>query len=302
MTMSQYYEPLREPTEAWMDIRGVRYHILEWGQRGEPLLVLLHGWGDCAASFQFFVDELQKDWFVVAPDWRGFGRSHYRCEGYWFPDYLADLDVMLASYQPDKPVQIMGHSMGANVAGLYAGVFPERVESFINVEGFGLADGDPTNAPSNYRRWITQSRDKPAYSAYRSVDELAQRILKRNPGMGMQRAMYVARHWSTTDSDGSIILRADPAHKLPNAVQYRRAEAEACWDQVVANVLLVIGENTDFTAAAKNWIDPDESAHPFRNERTAVIPGCGHMVHFEQPGPLAEAAEKFLAADRSRVV
>ena len=296
MTKSQIYELRHSPNSARMDVRGVRYHVLEWGKRTDPLLVLLHGWGDCAASFQFLVDELRQDWFVVAPDWRGFGRSHYRCEGYWFPDYLADLDLILNSYQPDEPVSVLGHSMGANVAGLYAGIFPERVRSFINVEGFGLADGDPSNAPANYRRWISQSRDLPAYASYRSFEELARRIQKRNPALRLDRAMFVAHQWAKENDDGSIVLRADPAHKLPNAVQYRRAEAEACWDKVTASVLLVVGEDTDFTAAAKSWIDPDESAHPFRNEQTAVIPGCGHMIHFEQPGLLAEAVERFLGA------
>ena len=71
---------------------------------------------------------------------------------------------------------------------------------------------------------------------------------------------------------------------------------------MTARVLLVVGEDTDFTAAAKSWIDPDESAHPFRNEQTAVIPGCGHMVHFEQPARLAEVIEGFLHADSAVVV
>ncbi len=302
MTNSQIYSPKNEPTSAWMDVRGVRYHILEWGNRNDPLLILLHGWNDCAASFQFLVDELTQDWFVIAPDWRGFGLSHYRCEGYWFPDYLADLDLILTHYQPDRAVNLLGHSMGANVAGLYAGIFPDRARSFINVEGFGLADGDPLQAPANYRRWITQGRKKPAYATYDSFDELAERICKRYSAMSRDKALFVARHWSVKTDDGSVVLRADPAHKLPNAVQYRRAEAEACWAEVTARVLLVVGKDTDFTAAAKSWIDPDESAHPFRNEQTAVIPGCGHMVHFEQPGRLAGVVEAFLGADSTAVV
>lgn len=302
MTESQIYEPKRDPTSVWMNVRGIRNHILEWGDRDSPLLIFLHGWGDCAASFQFVVDELKEDWFVVAPDWRGFGRSDNRADGYWFPDYLADLDVLLTHYQPDKPVRLLGHSMGANVAGLYAGIFPERVQSFINVEGFGLADGDPSNAPANYRRWITQSRKMPACATYPSFDELADRILKRSSAMSRDKAIYIAQQWAAAGDDGSIVLRADPAHKLPNAVQYRRTEAEACWDKVTARVLLVVGAETDFTAAARSWIDPDESAHPFRNEQTAVIPDCGHMVQFEQPARLAEVIEAFLHTDTSLVV
>jgi len=75
MTKSQIYEPKRGSVDVRVDVRGVGYHLLEWGDRNNPLLMMLHGWGDCAASFQFLVDELREDWFVVAPDWRGFGRS-----------------------------------------------------------------------------------------------------------------------------------------------------------------------------------------------------------------------------------
>lgn len=258
------------------------------------MLVLLHGWGDCGASFQFLVDELNDGWFVIAPDWRGFGLTHLRCENYWFPDYVADLDAILAIYQPENPVNLIGHSMGANAAGLYAGIFPERVRSFVNVEGFGLADGDPRNAPKTYRRWIEQAREMPSYATYLAFDDLADRIQKRSPSLSRSRALYVAQNWAQLAKDGSIMLRADPAHKLPSALEYRRAEAEACWNRVTAPVLLVIGENTDFKAAIKPWIDPDESKHPFHGARTAVIPDAGHMVHFERPAELADAVETFV--------
>lgn len=294
MTTSQIYTPRNAPASATHDIRGVQYHVYEWGNSDHPMLVLLHGWGDSGASFQFMVDELERDWFVIAPDWRGFGLSHFRCESYWFPDYVADLDALLTIYQPDAPVNLLGHSMGANVAGIYAGVFPERVSSFVNVEGFGLADGDPGNAPSNYRRWIEQSRQMPSYTTYKEFDDLAMRIKKRSPLMAPEQARFVARHWAERGDDGLIHLRADPAHKLPNAVQYRRAEAEACWENVTAPVLLVVGEKTDFKAAMKSWLDPDESRHPFHGAESVEMPGAGHMVHFEAPAALARATEAFV--------
>jgi pimeloyl-ACP methyl ester carboxylesterase len=199
-------------------------------------LFLLHGWGDAGRAFQFLVDTLARDWFVVAPDWRGFGNSFCRVESYWFPDYVADLDALLEIYSQDAPARLLGHSMGANIAGLYAGVMPERVSSFVNVEGFGLADSKPENAPAHYRRWIEAGREMRGYASYRSFEELVPKILKRSPRMTADRALFVAKSWARETENG-VELKADPAHKLPNAVQYRRAEAMACRAAVTARVL-----------------------------------------------------------------
>jgi pimeloyl-ACP methyl ester carboxylesterase len=67
------------------------------GEPGAPKLFMLHGWMDVAASFQFLVDAFQRDWHVIAMDWRGFGETDHptRYPGtasYWFPDYVADLE------------------------------------------------------------------------------------------------------------------------------------------------------------------------------------------------------------------
>lgn len=290
----QAYRPRKTRRSQYHEIRGVDYCFNEWGEDNQPLLLYLHGWGDSGGTFQLVVDELQKDWHVVAPDWRGFGRSGHAGQSYWFPDYLADLDAILDIVSDDTPVQLIGHSMGANIGGLYAGVFPHRVRSFINVEGFGLADSEPADAPQNYRRWIKSGKAPLEYRTYRSFEELVPRILKRSPGMSPQQAMYVATEWAQRDADGVVRIRADAAHKLPNAVQYRRAEAIACWDKVAARVLLVLGAETDFTSASKAWIDPDESKHPFHGAPTTSIAGAGHMLHFEAPRALAAVIEAFL--------
>ena len=289
------YQPRVAPSSLHYDVRGIDYHVSEWGNGDDPLLVMLHGWGDTGSSFQFVVDEFLKDWHVIAPDWRGFGDSGHGSPAYWFPDYLADLDVLLQQVSADSPVHLIGHSMGANVAGLYAGIMPERVSSFINIEGFGLAESDADDAPDNYRRWIEQSRVKPAFMNYNSFEDLAARIMRRAPRMSDDKAMYVAHHWARVGEDGLVRIKADPTHKLPNAIQYRRAEAAACWERVRAPVLLVAGAETEFTAA-KVWLDSGACALPFSNGHSVRIPDAGHMVHFEQPRALATAIEDFILA------
>ena len=270
-------------------LRGIDYHVTEWGNTDNPLLVFLHGWGDAGSTFQFVVDELKGDWFVIAPDWRGFGETRLEAESYWFPDYLADLDALLEIYSPDGPVRLAGHSMGANVASLYAGVMPERVAAVVNIEGFGLSDSDPEDAPGRYRQWVEAGRSRPANSSYASLGELATRITRRSPRLSEDRALFVAGEWAELDADGVVRIKADRAHKLPNAVLYRRQEAIACWRNVTAPVLIVSGSETDF--------DADGSPLPFNKSQTVTIEGAGHMVHFDQPAALAEAIDGFLRRD-----
>jgi len=274
-------------------VRDVDYYIHEWGDPSDPLIVFLHGWGDSGATFQFVVDELASRWHVIAPDWRGFGQTPCRAPGYWFPDYLADLDDLLLKYSPSAPVRLVGHSMGGNVGGLYAGVMPERVRAFVNIEGFGLADTSPDEAPARYREWLQRSRQVPGFTRFASMEALARRIAGRSPRMSPAQARFVADAWAIEGPDGPV-LRADPAHKLPNAVLYRRAEAEACWRSVTAPVLLVAGADSAVLDAVGARPSDGSLPLPFPDSRTLIIEECGHMVHFEAPALLAAAIEEFL--------
>lgn len=290
MDSIEAYDPQIVPRSARHMIRGVDYHVSEWGDVGSPLLVFLHGWGDAGSTFQFVVDAFENDFYVIAPDWRGFGESRHRAVAYWFPDYLADLHALLNIYAPDRPAALVGHSMGGNVASLYAGSVPERVAAFVNLEGFGLPDSDPNEVPQHYRRWLEKSAASGAYSVYAGFAALAQRIQRRNPHLNGPRAAFVARQWADLNSDGVVRLKADPAHKLPNAVQYRRAEALACWQQINAPTLLVSGAESEFRAAAGCHTDLALLA----GATEVAVADAGHMLHFEQPEALARVLEDFL--------
>lgn len=287
------YRPESECRLTRMDVRGVEYAVHEWGDADAPTLLWLHGWGDTGRTCQFVVDALEHDWHVVAPDWRGFGRSGRAPGGYWFPDYLADLDVLLDAYSPDAAARLAGHSMGGNIAALYAGTFPERVTAFVDVEGFGLADSDPADAPARYRAWIERARGPLQYGHYPDHDALAARIRAQSPQMSAAAADWVAREWAAA-GDGGLELRADPRHKLPNPVLYRRAEAEACWRRVTAPVLLVAGSASPMLGGRDPRLASDGLALPFPAREARVIDGAGHMLHFEAPAALAATIEEFL--------
>ncbi len=288
---------MKASRSEFLDIRGLRYHLRIWGNESAPKLFLLHGWMDVSASFQFVVDELRHDWHVIAPDWRGFGLSAWTDESYWFPDYIADLDAILENYQPGAPVHIVGHSMGGNVANLYAGIRPERVGKLVLAEGFGLPSTSPEKAPERYSQWLEESRDPPALRPYASFEEVAERLKKNNARITDARAAFLAPHWAEQLPDGSIRLRADPRHKMVNPVLYRIEEAMACWRRIAAPVLWLWGDGQWI----KKWMKGDKSLLDsyrscYRSLSEQNIDDAGHMMHHDQPERFAHAVESFLLA------
>jgi pimeloyl-ACP methyl ester carboxylesterase len=277
----------------------MRYHVREWGDSSAPRLFLLHGWMDVSASFQFTVDELQREWFVIAPDWRGFGLSQWTNQGYWFPDYIADLDVMLQRYSPNEPARIVGHSMGGNVANLYAGIRPERVHKLVLAEGFGLPPTRPEEAPERYGRWLAETREPPVLKAYKTFEEVAERLKRNNPQLSDERARYLAPYWAEQRPDGSIHLRADPSHKMVNPVLYRIEEAMACWRRIAAPVLWLWSDSgkvewvTRLSGGNEALLDSYRAC--FRSLSEETIADASHMMHHDQPAAFARSIESFMA-------
>ncbi len=144
------YLAQRTSRSEFIPIRGHQYHVHVWGapQPGIAPLVMVHGWMDVGASFQFVVDAMQTGRHIIAPDWRGYGlTTGPATDNYWFPDYMADLDFLLDHYAGDQPVDLLGHSMGGNVVMVYAGVRPQRIRRLINLEGFGMPTTASAQAP-----------------------------------------------------------------------------------------------------------------------------------------------------------
>ena len=286
-----------KPSQSeFVEIRGLRYHCRCWGEERAPKLFMLHGWMDVSASFQFLVDALRGDWRVIAPDWRGFGLSEWaRSDGYWFPDYFADLDRLLEHFQPDSPAMLAGHSMGGNVAAMYAGIRPERVAKLVNLEGLGLTGTRAERAPERYARWLAELREKPAFRDYENFEALAERLRGNNSRLSGERAAFLARHWGRSKPDGRVELASDPAHKLVNPVLYRIEEAEACWRKVVAPVLWVAGAESKAPEMLKlSSADLAARKACFQRLTERVIPEAGHMLHHDQPERLAAVIEEFL--------
>lgn len=275
-------------------VRDLRYHVRRWGDPQAPQLFLLHGWLDVSATWQHVVEGLLSRWQVLCPDWRGFGHSQWPEDGYWFPDYVGDLEVIADHYSPGAPILLVGHSMGAQVASLYAGLRPARVAKLACLDGLFLPEMDAKLAPRRFRAWLDELKDLPKQKTYDSFEALAVRVKKQHPELTEERARFVAKCWGREDGHGRISLCADPKHRLSGPGLYRAEEAVAIWREVSAPTLFVDGEKSPFGKA----ISAEETQRrraAFRVSRQVLIPGGTHMLHFSAPEATAKAIADFLA-------
>ena len=288
------YEPRRAPRGETQLVRGVRTHVTRWGSAEAQPMIFLHGFLDTSDTFQFLVDAFATDLPIAAPDWRGFGRSAWTGPAYWFSDYVADLDRLLDLYSPDAPATIVGHSMGGNVATLYAGARPERVRALVSLEGFGLPRVPASKAPARLREWLDEERATQAYRSYPSREAFAAQLRRRNPHLTPAQAAYLSIAGTRAAPDGGVVFNADPAHRRVNPVLYRRDEAEACWQACRAPVLMVLGGRSGFRATLGPEATPEYFHRHYPDVEVAELDAAGHMLHQDEASACARLIEDFV--------
>lgn len=276
----------------FLRIRGLRCHVRRWGDPARPMLFITHGWLDVSATFQPLVEPLLDRWQVVMFDWRGFGYSEWPQDGYWFPDYVADLEGVLDHYSPKQPVLLVGHSMGAQAVALYAGARPQRVRKLICLDGIGLPDMAQERAPKKLRRWLDDLKQLPGVKTYESFEQLAGRVRAKHTRLTPEHALFIARCWGQEDAYGRIRLCADPKHILAGPQLYRAAEAEEVWKQITAPTLFIDAAESTAVLPAQ---ERARRRACFRDQRVVTIPNAGHMLHFDAPRETAAAIAAFMA-------
>lgn len=277
----------------FLRIRGLRYHLRRWGDEGLPMLFLGHGFLDVSATFEPLVAPLLDRWQVIAPDWRGFGHTEWPAEGYWFPDYVADLDAILEHYSPAAPLRLIGHSMGSQIMSLYAGLRPARVDKLVLLDGVSLPDMPSTLAPKRYRHWLDEQRAPLRERHYASFDDLAGRIRRQHPQLSEPHSRFVAHCWGREDGHGVISLCADPKHYRFGPTLYHAADSEAVWREICADTLFI-------DAGKSNVAMPPEQRAArltcFQRHQVISLPDAGHMLHFDAPQATATLIAAHLAA------
>lgn len=304
--ITQMYQVKRPALSAFVTVRNLSYHVHTWGTPSaeKTPLVLLHGWMDVGGSYQFVVDALRQDHYIIAPDWRGYGKTGSgQADNFWFPDYLADLEWLLDHFAGDQAVHLVGHSMGGNIAMMYAGIRPERIRRLVNLEGFGMPATQPDQAATRYAKWMDElkklHRGELNLKAYDNSAGVARRLMKTNPRISADKAEWLSCQWAAEDAQGKWNILGEPAHKLSNANLFRVEEQLALYKRLSMPVLCVEAQENQLT----QWWGGSFTLAEY-HERLKSVPHCeiatvadaGHMMHHDQPEVVADLIEQFITS------
>ncbi len=107
----------------------------EWGDPGGPAWIALHGWLDNCGSFDTMAPGFPGGHRLLCVDVPGHGLSSHNPPGvpYHFADGLQVIRRVAGHFSLDR-FSLLGHSMGAGMALLFAATHPEMVERLIMLD------------------------------------------------------------------------------------------------------------------------------------------------------------------------
>jgi pimeloyl-ACP methyl ester carboxylesterase len=271
---------------------GLKLQAYQWGNPTNPLLVAHHGFLDHGLSWRWVAEAIKNNWSVVALDARGHGDSDWVGAGgdYAFGPYLADLDALLR-HLGNRPVVLMGHSMGASVVAYYAGVHPKNVRGVITLEGLGPQDHPVQDTPTHLEKYIRHMdygfRHR-TIAPFASVDEAANRLIRTDPLLSKERALQLAKTSTHVRSDG-VRWKFDPLHRAPMATPFSVDRAIPIWRKITAPMLNIRG-------AVSPYMSNDHQARlgAIKHIREVVIPDASHNLHTHADRQVTAAITPFL--------
>lgn len=270
--------------EEYIAIHDLSLCYRQWGDN--PQIVLLHGWLDQCASWDFVCADLFKAGFSsIAYDHRGHGKSDHVTHSahYHFPDYVHDL-LFLHEHliSLDIPIVLIGHSMGGTIASLYASIFPKHVRKLILIEGLGPRDESPQKAKARYKKHLEQRRTTNPHPLFPTREDAARRLRRHHPYLSIERAQQLACRILTPHNDGWI-WRFDPRHKERSAISFSQERHEVILSTIQTPCYLIFGQKSPYL----QWINVGKRSELIpTHQKTYYIDG-GHSPHLSHPNLLS---------------
>jgi pimeloyl-ACP methyl ester carboxylesterase len=280
--------------DHFVDIKGMQFHYVTWGDPSLPVLICLHGLRGYARTFDMIAHRMQDRFYVVALDQRGRGDTDWDPDRNYYTDqYVADLEAFIDALN-FKRVHLLGHSMGGANALMYAGRHPDRVVSLI-LEDSGPGAANPGSA--GVARIFEELKKTPM--AFSNWDEAEAFWRKARPNVSDAAIASRVKN-SLKELQGELVWKHDQAGIA--ACRISPAEGRGApdlWpsvDRVDCPALILRGAKSDYLKLET------ATAVCERNDRFAMheIAEAGHYVHDDNLTDFMKIADPFLQENAGR--
>jgi pimeloyl-ACP methyl ester carboxylesterase len=268
------------PADRFVALDGLRLHYLEWGRRGAPPLLLVHGGSAHAHWWDFLATALAGEYHVISVDLRGHGESgRPEPPAYALEDYVTDVEAVIRSCGWSR-LAVVGHSMGALVAVAFAS------RGQVAVDALGLVDIRVRQSPGG-RRYLERLALWP-HPVYASRAEAIRRfrLLPSATAAAPEVLAHVADRGLRDLPGGRCTPKFDRAALSEAAIRDVSAELAA----LRCPILYVRGAHSTIVPARA--MDEVRALAP--QARLAEIPGAYHHVMLDNPPAFERVVRAFL--------
>ena len=271
-----------QPTDRFVEVNGLRIHVVDWGGDGKPPFVMVHGLDRVAHTFDHLAVRFTSRYRVLAIDMRGHGDSGWDPKGrYLVEDHVGDLEGVVQQLQL-RDLVLWGNSTGGRVVQVFAGKHPDLVTRVISED---VGPERPRQIADNYARRVQQEQ-----AGWASEDELLAQLRKTNPRMSPAVLEPYVRYGTRKRADGRIEWKRDP--QLVNGFV-----ATDLWRfvrNIKAPIVYILGGRS-------NIVPPETQAElrkTLPNAELITIPDVGHYPSDEQPEEFVRIVNRFLAGEK----
>ncbi|AGY56269.1 alpha/beta fold hydrolase [Gloeobacter kilaueensis] len=277
--------------QTHVEANGIRFHCVQQGLPGAPLVLLLHGFPEFWYAWRYQIPVLAEHFWVVAPDLRGYNLSDKPAGGYDLATLSADIRALIAAFGYSK-AHVVGHDWGGLIAWEFAYRYPDALDRLVVL-----------NAPHPVR-FVEELRSNPLqlfkslYIFFFQLPWLPEQLIAHNDYEVLEQLFRhpEVRPGSFSDADIQVYRQALAVPgALSAALRYYREllqPAGTSYEQLLAAPALVIWGSRDF--ALETRLSEKLERFFVSGPKRVLLRDCSHWVQQEDPGQVNALLIDFL--------
>ncbi|XP_077292481.1 epoxide hydrolase 4-like [Arctopsyche grandis] len=279
---------------GFMQLKDVRLHYVENGDRSKPLMLFIHGFPEFWYSWRYQIREFSKDYWTVALDLRGYGESDkpQSTSAYKMKLILQDIHEFVLGLGREKMI-LIGHDWGGILVWNFMDYYSHMVDRFVVI-----------NSP-HHRTWTSLLVKSPKQFIISWYCFFFQMPFLPEFGLSLNDFQKFHIMMNSSSENGNKYVTNDDLEVFkymfskPNALtyplNYYRANCGELYVkekplQLYPRGMLLFGENDGYLKL--NFLDLAKKEVP--NLKTFIVHGANHFVQQDNPVKVNKAIDDFI--------